>query len=102
VTAKFKGPGDGTPISFKIDSSTIVEPYFQLSPTDMRQLNRDDKQRANTLVREGGKLLQVDLYQLRVYQVSLLLSPDEFFHERTAPATLDGQAPLMLLVKKMN
>ncbi|GAX13666.1 hypothetical protein FisN_14Lh318 [Fistulifera solaris] len=101
VTAKFKGLGDGAPITFKIDSSSIVEPYFQLSPSDMRQLNRDDKQRANTLVREGGKLLQADMYQLRLYQVSLLLSPEEFFQDRAALATLDGQTPLLLLAKKM-
>ncbi len=102
VTAKFKCPGDGIPISFKIDSATIVEPYFQLSPSDMRQLRKDDKERANTLVRDGGKLLQADMYQLRLYQVSLLLSPEEFFQDRTAPATLDGPTPLLLLAKKTN
>ncbi|GAX23508.1 hypothetical protein FisN_14Hh318 [Fistulifera solaris] len=102
VTAKFKCPGDGIPISFKIDSATIVEPYFQLSPSDMRQLRKDDKERANTLVRDGGKLLQADMYQLRLYQVSLLLSPEEFFQDRTAPATLDGPTPLLLLAKKKN
>ena len=100
MTAKFKGPGDlDTPITFKVDS-TIVEPYFQLSPADMRQLRKDDKERANVLVRDGGKLVHVDLHQLRLYQVTLLLSPEEFF--QSAPATLDGPTPLLLLQKRLN
>lgn len=101
MTAKFKGPGDlDKPITFKVDTS-IVEPYFELSPADMRQLRKDDKDRANTLVREGGKGLYVELHQLKLYQVCLLHSPEEFFREQRSP-TLDGPNPLMLLRTKLN
>lgn len=102
MTAKFKGTGElDQPITFKVDS-TIVEPYFQLSPADMRQLNKDDKERAKTLVRDGGKQLHIDLHQTRLYQVSLLLTPEEFFLERNTPVELDGQTPLMLLRKLLD
>lgn len=99
MTAKFKGRGElDTPITFKVDSA-IVEPYFQLCPADMRRLHKDDKDRANILVRDGGKMLHVELHQLKLYQVSLLYSHEEFLKEQSTAVTLDGKTPLMLLQK---
>lgn len=96
--AKFHAGGDVSRLlSCRVDSS-ILEPFFGLSPSEMRHLNRSDKERASNLVRDGGRAVQAQTQQLTSYQVSLLLSPDEF---SSTTSLEDSKKPVLLLRKKM-
>jgi hypothetical protein len=96
--AKFHGGSGTTVLSCRVDS-TILEPHFKLPPTEMRNLNKTDKDMANNLVREGGRAVQVLTQSIAPYEVSLLLSPDEFFAQPTA---LDnGKNPVLVLRKRL-
>jgi hypothetical protein len=61
----------------------------------MRKMNREDKQRANELVREGGRKVQEVLNGQHYYEWMLFLSPEEFYS--TNPAQ-DGTVPIILLM----
>jgi hypothetical protein len=61
----------------------------------MRKMNREDKQRANDLVRVGGRKVQEVLNRQHYYSWVLLQSPEEFF-AKNSPS--DGTEPILLLV----
>ena len=96
--AKFHGGDPSRVLSCRVDSS-ILEPFFGLSPSDMRQLNRTDKERANDLVRDGGREVQAQTQQRNRYEVSLLWSPKEFSQVESLE---DGKKPVLLLQRKLD
>ena len=77
-------------------ASSILEPHFSLSPADMRSLSKQDKARANELVRDGGRHVHAQLSSSNVYQVSLYLTPTEFFGQPEQPALEQRQYILLL------
>jgi hypothetical protein len=62
-------------------------------------MNREDKQRANDLVKEGGRKVQELLNGRHSYAWTLELSPDEFFASSPAP---DGEVPVILLLERQS
>jgi hypothetical protein len=67
----------------------------------MRSLSREDRKKSEELTRNGGKMVQEALFQTRLYDMTLLLSPDEFFRSATDPMPpLDGTNPVLHLVKR--
>lgn len=66
----------------------------------MRKLSREDRKKSEELTRNGGKHVQEALFQPRSYEMTLLLSPDEFFRSATNPMpTLDGPNPVLHLLQ---
>ncbi|GKY96871.1 hypothetical protein MPSEU_000646200 [Mayamaea pseudoterrestris] len=94
MSARFKSPGFDGLVTCKIASS-ILEPFFGVKPGEMRKMNREDKQRANDIVRDGGRKVQEVLNGRHYYDWTLLQTPEEFFAKSPAP---DGTEPILLLV----
>jgi hypothetical protein len=77
MDARFRGDSDNvygvedipTTITCRVASS-IMEPYFELAPAEMRKLNRSDRTRADHLVLEGGRDLRQELLRLHEYEVA--------------------------------
>jgi len=63
----------------------------------MRKLSKSDKARADTLVRDGGQALRRNTIQLHCYEVTLHLSPDEFFAD---PLPLHGGTKPVLRLER--
>lgn len=67
----------------------------------MRKLSREDKAKADTLVRDGGKAVQHCLYQLSWYDVTLHRSLEDVYGSSTASVTsnpIDGNQPILYLL----
>jgi hypothetical protein len=62
-------------------------------------MNREDKQRANDIVREGGRKVQELLNGLHHYEWTLEQSPEEYFTTSPSP---DGSTPVVLLLRVRN
>jgi hypothetical protein len=67
----------------------------------MRKLSRQDKAKADALVRDGGASLNQSLHQLAWYDVKLLLPGGDVYGE-DAPANIpmDGDKPILCLMNK--
>lgn len=82
-------------------ASSVMEPYFELSPAEMRKLNRSDRTRADQLVLEGGRALRQESIRLHVYEVALEQTPEEFISAGTTIATqINGLQPILRLLRR--
>ena len=108
MDARFCGDSDSVPgvadipttITCRVASS-IMEPYFELAPAEMRKLNRSDRTRADHLVLEGGRDLRQELLRLHEYEVALEQMPNEFFSAAATTANqLNGLAPILRLLRR--
>ena len=110
MDARFRGNSDNVAGVEEIHNtitcrmaSSVMEPYFELSPAEMRKLNRSDRARADHLVLEGGRVLRQESLRLHVYEVALEHMPDEFFSTATTTATqLNGQHPILRLLRRQD
>jgi hypothetical protein len=68
--------------------------------SEMRKLSRQDKAKADALVRDGGASLNQVLHQLAWYDVKLLLPVGDVFGEAPTNIPLDGDKPILCLVNK--
>jgi hypothetical protein len=66
----------------------------------MRKLNKEDRSKAETLVKEGGQRLYQATLQPCSYELSLLQPPDEFFKAGPTSFPVDGNSPLICLLKR--
>jgi hypothetical protein len=66
----------------------------------MRKLNKDDRPKAEALVKEGGQKLYQTTLQPSCYELTLLLPPEEFFNEGVATLLLDGYSPVVCLLNR--
>jgi hypothetical protein len=66
----------------------------------MRKLNKQDKAQAEILVREGGKSVQSSMLEYHWYEVTFLLTSDEFFGSSDADRQLDGRKPILSVFKQ--
>ena len=85
--------GRNEPISCRVDSC-ILEPHFAYPPGEMRKLSKTNKEETNNLVRDGGRKVLAQLQVPRYYEVSLNLSPEEYFQQ-------ENDKQQVLLLRKM-
>lgn len=95
MDAKFRGPKrSAMHLCCRLDSA-ILEPHFPLSASEMRSLNKSNKDKSNELVREGGRLVQVQTQSLNLYEATPFPSPEDF-------ASLKETDPVLFLRKVLN
>lgn len=66
----------------------------------MRKLNKEDRSKAEALVKEGGQRLYQTTLQPSCYKLTLIQPPEEFFKDATASVPLDGNSPILCLLKR--
>ena len=71
----------------------------------MRKLNKENRSQAEGLVKDGGQKLNTMLVQPGTFEVSLLVSPEDFFNNNNVttprPTTVDGNVPILLLRNRL-
>lgn len=65
----------------------------------MRKMSKQDRGKAEVLVRDGGKAVQAAMAKVECYEVTLLLPPNDFFRDDPRLA-LDGTKPILLMRKQ--
>ena len=101
MDARFRGASDADdPITCRV-ASAIIEPFFPVSPAEMRKLNKSDRTRSDALVGEGGRALRRCTLQLNCYELTLEHAPDDFFVAAEGSTTsLDGAKPILCLQRR--
>jgi len=105
MDARFRGASDADdPITCRV-ASAIIEPFFSVSPAEMRKLNKSDRTRSDALVGEGGRALRRCTLQLHCYELTLEHSPEDFFaaaesSAMTATTSLNGSKPILCLQRR--
>lgn len=74
----------------------LISLLFMGSQGEMRKLNREDKLRANELVREGGRKVQETLNGQHFYDW-IVLSEQKQLYSPNCP--IDGDVPIISLIK---
>jgi len=96
------GTGDDDCISCAI-SSDVLQPFFVLAPSEMRNLQKNDAAQCAVKISVSGNQAKRTLTQLGLCEVSLLSSPEEFFASSSSPRTLKGKEktqPILLLSRR--
>lgn len=89
---KFTGDdGDDRRITCQVASS-YQEPFFELPPREMRDLSKTDHDVAQKKVKLGGEKICHSLITLRPFELTLLSD---------LPQSLDGDRPVLLLIRSM-
>mmetsp|Transcript_13621 Transcript_13621/g.21272 ORF Transcript_13621/g.21272 Transcript_13621/m.21272 type:complete len:121 (+) Transcript_13621:1349-1711(+) len=89
-------------ITCKIHSANILEPHFGLPPSEMRRLNREEREKSQKLVDAGGRKVKEYLTTITSWQMMLWHTTAEFF-QNSDPTTipeLDGKEPILLVLKR--
>lgn len=70
-----------------------------IQQADVSTLRKVDKQKSDSIIRDGGRIVQQYLYQLQYYEVMLDRRPEEIFHTSTPVSELqfDDDEPLLIL-----
>jgi len=77
-------------ISCRVESE-LMEPYFgELTPTEIRKLQKTEKERANKVVNESSKQFLHEFKSLAEFYMKLALGPDEFFGKVSERKTDDS------------
>jgi hypothetical protein len=92
-------------LSFSLPMSNVVDTSFVsclFTQADLRVLSRkgvsdEDKEKGQTIVREGGERCRLVYFSLRTWNCTLLHSPQEFFDMQPLPSSLDGATAILLL-----
>ena len=68
-----------------------MEPYFgELTPTDIRKLQKTEKERANKVVNESSTQFLHEFKSLAEFYMKLALGPEEFFRKISERKTSDS------------
>ncbi|CAJ1962433.1 unnamed protein product [Cylindrotheca closterium] len=59
--------------------STLIEPYFELSPKELRDLAKVDRIKSDRIVKEGGDKVRAKFFPLQYYKARLFPTVDEVF-----------------------
>jgi len=100
----FYGPkqSDG-PIACQVES-VLMEPFFQVSPGEIRKLTREDRERSNRIVTQSSTAFIHELSSLGRVHIKLMLTADEFFEKISSMPSdgwlVDTKNPLLLVVKR--
>ena len=80
-------------------ANSLMQPYFELGPTDMRKLSRVNKAEADRLVHTGGLSVKQVLTGLATWEMKMTMTSDEFFDIIPFPI-LDGEDAILELLQK--
>eukprot|EP00986_Skeletonema_menzelii_P003817 scaffold1249_cov127-Skeletonema_menzelii.AAC.4 len=104
LVSTFYGPkqSDG-PIACQVES-VLMEPFFQVSPGEIRKLTREDRERSNRIVTQSSTAFIHELSSLGRVHIKLMLTADEFFEKISSMPSdgwlVDTKNPLLLVVKR--
>ena len=81
-------------------STALLEPFMDITATDLRKLAKEDKAKGNAIVTECGKQIISEYCTLASCKMKLFLSAEEFFQKEKVPSEVDGNTPILLLCSR--
>ncbi|KAL3924715.1 MAG: hypothetical protein SGILL_000873, partial [Bacillariaceae sp.] len=110
VSSIFEGVGSASNMSQKHAVACrihpdLVEPHFPISATELRSMNRSEREKCGEITRVGGdKIKEVYFHKVNSWIATLHLPPDQVFDEEIASSKsiaerlADTDLPILLLL----
>jgi len=78
-------------------ASSLLQPFFDVDPYELRKMHRENKEHGNKIVSEKGQEILSELQPLASLHLKLLLTRDEFFKQENVPIRVDGDCAILLV-----
>ena len=98
MTSHFGG-SDPTMMTVRV-ADRVLRPHFPLDAGEMRKLNREDRQRSQRLVRDGGLSVKESLTKLAPWQLQMLHTAQDYFDTVRHNNNNSDQTPLVLVLQR--